>query len=200
MKLIIRTIIILLFFILFGCLFSSIHKKKITVLCSSSDNISSNYFNNVEKLIKKIDPSKVVIVNGGGTGLMGHVDQTFKSIGGETIRANYIGFIKSGEKYDFLYNSLAERTEQLLGAGEEYLFLPGGLGTAWEFFESLTENNTGITNKKIYVYNMNGYFDKLLQFIHDADKQKFIRFELSKLNLYVSDNIDDIADRINGKK
>jgi len=200
MKFIIWSIIFLLFFIFIGSLFSSIHKKKLTVLCSSSDNISSNYFTNVEKLIKKIDPSKIVIVNGGGSGLMGHVDQTFKSIGGETIRANYIGFIKSGEKYDFLYNSLGERTEQLLGAGEEYLFLPGGLGTAWEFFEALTENNTGITNKKIYVYNMNGYFDILLQFIHNANTQKFIRFELSKLNMYVSDNIDDIADKINGKR
>jgi uncharacterized protein (TIGR00730 family) len=58
---------------------------------------------------------------------------------------------------------------------EAFIALPGGFGTLEELFEIITWNQIGLINKPVVVYNLNGYFDSLIQMIDHAVESGFIR-------------------------
>lgn len=54
------------------------------------------------------------------------------------------------------------------------IVLPGGLGTLDELFEMLTWNQLKIHDKKVYILNSSGYYNGLIQFLRNAEKEKFL--------------------------
>ena len=54
------------------------------------------------------------------------------------------------------------------------VILPGGMGTLDELFEMLTWNNLKIHNKKVFIINVNGYYDALIQLLDTMDAQGFM--------------------------
>lgn len=60
---------------------------------------------------------------------------------------------------------------ELCGAA---FILPGGNGTMDEFFEMITWNSLKIHSKKIYLLNIGGYYDKLIDFMIGMEKSGFL--------------------------
>ncbi|CCE82318.1 Piso0_002038 [Millerozyma farinosa CBS 7064] len=61
--------------------------------------------------------------------------------------------------------------------GEEadaFVALPGGYGTLEELMEVVTWFQLNIHNKPIIIYNVDGFYDGLMQFIQDAIKSEFV--------------------------
>lgn len=58
--------------------------------------------------------------------------------------------------------------------GEAGLVLPGGMGTLDELFEMLTWNNLKIHNKKVFILNIEGYYDALILLLNEMDKEGFM--------------------------
>ena len=60
------------------------------------------------------------------------------------------------------------------GPGSGFIALSGGFGTLEELMEVITWNQLGIHEKGIVVYNVDGYYDGLLQWIRTAVSAGFI--------------------------
>jgi hypothetical protein len=58
-----------------------------------------------------------------------------------------------------------------------FVALPGGYGTLEEFFEVLTWNQIGTHCKPCVLFNQDGFFDALLQFLDHIEGSGFIRAE-----------------------
>jgi uncharacterized protein (TIGR00730 family) len=172
------------------------NKTNITVFCSSKDDIDKKYKTESEKLINLLDVDKITLVYGGNnTGLMRIVNDTYKKKNGQVISVNYKKFAKMHN--DYIYDTLEERQNKLVELGDAYLILPGGLGTAYELFQVLVKNNINDFRKKIYIFNVYGFFDDLLTYITKLNKIKFISGGFNSMNMYISNNAIDIANKIN---
>jgi uncharacterized protein (TIGR00730 family) len=57
------------------------------------------------------------------------------------------------------------RKEMMISLSDAFLVLPGGYGTLEELFEVLTWHAIRIHQKPIVLININGFYDKLLEFL-----------------------------------
>ena len=95
------------------------------------------------------------------------------------------------------YRDLSDNEKKLIELGDAYLILPGGCGTHYEFFQILTQNDIGETNKSIFLYNVNNIFDELIKHISNLHEKGFITKDFKKLNLFIVNNDTEIANLIN---
>ena len=61
------------------------------------------------------------------------------------------------------------------GPGSGFIALSGGYGTMDELMEAITWNQLGIHDKGIVVYNVEGYFDGLLEWVNGSVEAGFVR-------------------------
>lgn len=65
--------------------------------------------------------------------------------------------------------------EVLAGApGSGFIALSGGYGTLEELMEVVTWNQLGIHNRGVVVFNVEGYWDGLLQWIRNSVETGFV--------------------------
>ena len=72
---------------------------------------------------------------------------------------------------------------------------PGGFGTFDELFELLTWNNLGIPDKKVYLLNINGYYDALIQLLENMDQQGFM-YDSWKTRLIAFDSVSSFMNAL----
>jgi len=170
----------------------------LTVFCSSKINIHNNYFNQSRKLISLLDPKKINLVYGGGTtGLMGCVRNTWLENNGNLITSNMKKFAEKGIEDTYLFDNINDRQKKLVELGDIYLALPGGYGTHYEVLEVMTNNDIKEANKPIFILNTNNIFDNLLFHIKNLHEEGFVTRNLDEINVFVSSEPEDIANKIN---
>ncbi|CAL9730455.1 hypothetical protein MOUN0_J05996 [Monosporozyma unispora] len=79
---------------------------------------------------------------------------------------------------------------------DAFVAMPGGYGTMEEIMECITWSQLGIHNKPVVLFNINGFYDKLLDFISESIANGFI----SKKNgdiLQVATTAQEVIDKIN---
>ncbi len=94
---------------------------------------------------------------------------------------------------------MAERKQKMLELSDAFIALPGGFGTLDELSEILTFNQLRISDKPLGFFNVNNYFDHLLQFFDHATDSGFVRNE-HRNNLIVSSDINDLMKRMSDYK
>jgi len=112
----------------------------------------------------------------------------------------YAAKFKNDNKIDeYLYDSISNdaREKKLIDIGNEYLILPGGIGTTFEFVFAMFKNNVHDFNENIFILNVNNFYDIFLQYLNLLDSQKLIKGGIKSLNIYVSSDPIDIANKIN---
>ncbi|MBC8319983.1 MAG: TIGR00730 family Rossman fold protein [Bacteroidetes bacterium] len=92
--------------------------------------------------------------------------------------------------------TMAERKEKMVEISDAFIALPGGFGTFDELLEVLTYNQLVISDKPVGILNIEGYFDKLLEFFDHAVNAGFVRKE-HRNNLIVSSNINGLMKKMN---
>jgi len=60
------------------------------------------------------------------------------------------------------------------GKGSGFVALPGGYGTLEELMEVVTWNQLGIHNRGVVVYNVEGYWDGLLEWVRKSVEAGFV--------------------------
>lgn len=155
-------------------------------------------------LARAFHANNITLVYGGGTvGLMGEIARTLVSLSGPdsvqgVIPDALIQFEQEGRPgtenatagKPNIDESIYGRTtvvpdmhtrKQLMakkvmqgGAGSGFVALSGGYGTLEELMEVITWNQLGIHGKGIVVYNVEGYFDGLIQWVQSAVSAGFI--------------------------
>lgn len=156
---------------------------KVCVFAAASNNIDPLYMEAAQQLGSKLAQQGHQLVFGGGSyGLMGAMARGFYQQDGYIISVSPKLFNRAGvlfEGFDELYltEDLKQRKEVMLKLSDAFITLPGGTGTMDEFFEVYAHNQLGYCNKPLILYNINGFYDSLYQFLKQACKEQFISAE-----------------------
>jgi predicted Rossmann-fold nucleotide-binding protein len=70
---------------------------------------------------------------------------------------------------------MRERKHIMEDKADAFVIAPGGIGTFEEFFEVLTLKQLARHKKPIIFYDIYGYYNKLMDFMEYAAKERFIR-------------------------
>ncbi len=163
---------------------------------ASGTEIDKVYIEQTELLGEKLAKLGHSLVFGGGKfGLMGAAARGFRKGGGH-ITGVIPTFFKD---YDVIYDcdefqwpeTMHERKKYMEDNSDAFIITPGGIGTYEEFFEVLTLKQLARLSKPIVVFNVNGFFDKLLSVIDDNVRDGFIRPQTPEL-FKVTDSIDEV--------
>ncbi|MBQ8018255.1 MAG: TIGR00730 family Rossman fold protein [Methanobrevibacter sp.] len=169
---------------------------KICLYGSGSRKIDEIYTDEAYELGCRIAQDNHTLVFGGGdTGMMGSCargvhDNAGKSIG---IAPEWIGgFEPLCEKCsEFIYvDSMDERKKKFVENSDAFIISPGGIGTLDEFFEIITLKKLKQHDKKIIVFNINHFYDKMIEMIDEMGDKGFL-YKQEELFL-IADSIDEI--------
>jgi hypothetical protein len=140
------------------------------------DDISSQ----LKKIAEGIPNDKFRVVYGGGnSGLMGVIPKRYSEVGGRVTGIDADMFVKRFGRTEFgdleVYDTFNERQMRLIQRSDIVLVLPGGVGTISELFDVLTLNDLNLKKTKVIIYNYNGFYDEIIQFIHKRQQEGFIK-------------------------
>lgn len=175
---------------------------KICVFCGSSTGKSEIYKNEAIKLAEFFVENNITLVYGGANvGIMKILAETMLDHGKEVIgimpkllvdkEVAHFGITEM-----IVVNSMAERKEKMVEISEAFIALPGGFGTLDELSEILTFNQLRIIDKPLGILNVNGFFDKLLEFFDYAVAEGYVRAE-HRNNIIVDSDIKNLLTRMN---
>lgn len=179
----------------------------VCVFGAASDLIDKSYIETAEKLGEMIGKRGHNLVFGAGNnGMMGAVARGVKREN-RHITGVIPEFFKE-EKIEHIFkecdeiiytDTMAQRKTKMGELADAFIIVPGGVGTFEEMFEVITLKQLGRHTKPIALYDINGYYDKLEDFLEYSQKQKFIREECS-LIYCISDDPEEVLNYIENDK
>ncbi|MBN2616220.1 MAG: TIGR00730 family Rossman fold protein [Bacteroidales bacterium] len=92
-------------------------------------------------------------------------------------------------------DTMAKRKQKMVELSDYFIALPGGFGTLDELSEVMTLNQLRICDKPVGILNINGYFDKLLDFIDHSVEAGFVRPEYRR-NLMFSSSVSELVEKL----
>lgn len=173
----------------------------ICVYGASSNSIDRIYHDTAYSLGAAIARhGHTLVYGGGGNGVMGASADGAYDNKGTVIGIAPTFFTVDGVLYDkcteFIYTeTIRERKQILEDRSDAFVIAPGGIGTFDEFFEILTLKQLEKHNKPIAIFNINGYYDLMLDMLEHTAKNNFMKEK--SLELYeVFTDIEKMLDYI----
>lgn len=117
-----------------------------------------------------------LVYGAGDVGLMGETARATQAAGGRTFGVIPVHLIsREVGKRDLtqfvITENMHERKKVMFMNANAIVTLPGGAGSLDELFEVMTWRQLGLHTKPIYLLNINGYWDKLIDLIdHMIDR------------------------------
>ncbi len=145
-----------------------------------------------------------LVFGAGSTGEMGAASRGFKK-GGGSIHGVVPRFFKESlnefVNWDCDELTLTETMRERKGVMEDlsdaFVITPGGAGTFEEFFEVLTLKQLGRHRKPIAIYNIDGYYDHMVDTIKYSIQTEFIKPNCKKLfKVFNETQFDEMIDYI----
>ena len=174
--------------------------KNICVFCGSNPGKNPQRLLQAYKVGEALAKRKLRLIYGASNlGLMGQVAKAVLDNNGEVIGIMPEIFASTVEQPDLseliITKDMKERKALMLEKADGFITLPGGFGTLEEFFEMITLNQIGYHKKPSAILNIDGFYDKLLEFIDQLINEGFIR-PAHRAALIVSDSIEEILDKM----
>ena len=172
-------------------------RLKVCVFCGSSMGHHSIYHQAAAELGRAIAERQQILVYGGGRiGLMGLLADAALAAGGRVIGVipEFLAtkeISHPGVTETYTVSSMHIRKAMMADLADQFIALPGGLGTYDEFCEIATWAQLGLHTKPIGLLNLNGFFDGMIQQIERAVADGFCRAEHRQLFL-----VDDHVERL----
>lgn len=144
---------------------------KIFISCSSSEEIKEEYKVVSKYLIKELSKENDLVFGCADRGLMGICYTTFlnnkRNIYG-VCNEKYIDDVKDLKLTEIKYVKSFEEANTIFGKiSDLILVLPGSFGTLSELVDLLEEKRTGIHNKEIILFNINGFYDDMINMFNN---------------------------------
>ena len=141
-----------------------------------------------------------LVYGGGRVGLMGAVADAVLAAGGSAVGVLPEGLVAKEVGHAGLDRleitaTLHERKSRMAELAAGFVALPGGMGTLDELAEALTWAQLGIHSKPIGLLNVDGYYDRLLDYLDIAAEERFLRAEHREM-LLVAETPGDLIDRL----
>lgn len=172
--------------------------NRIGVFCAASDRIDPVYMEKAEELGAWIgDRKKWLVYGGSNAGLMEAIARAVKEHGGQVMGIVPMLLEEKGRVSTLLdvvfpTDNLSDRKDLMLQESDVLVALPGGIGTLDEIFHVLASGAIGYHDKQVILYNINGFWDGLLDFLHGLEAQQFIHRPLSD-GLKVAGSFDELT-------
>lgn len=154
--------------------------KNICVFASSSNSLSSVYYETASELGKLIAENGYNIVYGGSRrGMMYACASKVKEFGGKVcgIMPHKIADFGCSNPEDcdefILTEGMRERKALLDEKSDAIIALPGGYGTLEELAEIIVQKQLGYNNKAIVILNTNNFYKGLIEFFEETISQNF---------------------------
>ena len=154
---------------------------RIAVFCGSSRKSPKALLESARIVGQELGRRRHTLIYGGGrTGLMGAVADAALAAGGRVIGVIPQSLVERevahpGLSQLVVVNTLFERKQEMMDRSDAFCALPGGLGTLDELFEVITWEVLGMQHKPCALFNVGGYYDPLLDFLHGAMRADFIK-------------------------
>jgi uncharacterized protein (TIGR00730 family) len=161
--------------------------KRVCVFCGSTNGRGDLYTEPTRELGREMCRRGLGLVFGAGhIGLMGVLADSVLQTGGEAIGVIPRVLVDRELAHEGLTDlrivtTMHERKALMAELADSFLALPGGFGTADEFFEMLTWTQLKLQAKPIGLLNVNGFFDPLLAWIDRAVAENFIKLRHRQL-------------------
>lgn len=155
--------------------------RRICVFCGSNDGNDPSFTRAAHDLGKHLATHKIGVVYGGArVGMMGALADGALGAGGEVIgvipeKLQALEVTHQELSELFVVESMHARKAMMAHLADAFIALPGGWGTLEEVFEVTTWTQLNYHRKPVGLLNVNGYFDKILDFVHHAVATGFIR-------------------------
>lgn len=175
--------------------------RRICVYCGSGVGGHDGYADAARALGRALAERGMGLVFGGGRiGMMGVLAETVLQGGGEVIGVIPRDLMDKGLGLTTVTSlrvveSMHARKAMMTDLADGFIAMPGGFGTAEEFFEALTWAQLGLHIKPCGLLNVKGYFDHLIRFIDHAVEQQFIDAAHRAL-LLVDDSPEALLDKL----
>ncbi len=175
--------------------------KKICIFCGSSMGFDPIYKEKAAELGHVLaDHGCELLFGGGSVGLMKVIADVMMERGCKvtgTITKHLLDMHVGHDGIDELIvvESMAERKKILEDMADGFIALPGGIGTMDEFFEAYVLSQLRVFDKPVALYNVNGYYDGIVEFIKHIADEGFMRREHAE-NLIVSDDAKDLLGKM----
>lgn len=160
----------------------------ITVYCGSKTGNDPEFSVVAEELGKWIGQEKHSLIYGGSdVGLMGIVANTAMENGAKAIGVFPTSLSGREDPHPglsemIIVESIDERKEKMMELGDVFIALPGGPGTLEEISQVASLARVEQLSGKCIVFNVNGYYDSLLDLFNSMEGQKFIsQYERNKV-------------------
>lgn len=147
--------------------------RAVCVFCGSSPGNDPKYLQAATDLGETLKAAGVewVVYGGGSTGLMGRIADSALAAGLKVYGVQP-DFLDEREKSHtgitklIVVPSMHTRKQLMARRADAFLTLPGGIGTLEEFCEIFTWAQLGLHRKPIGLYNLEGYYDPLIEYMN----------------------------------
>ncbi|PID47919.1 MAG: TIGR00730 family Rossman fold protein [Proteobacteria bacterium] len=153
---------------------------KIAIYCGSNKGNNKIYEKEAKKLGKYFAKHDIGLVYGGGNiGIMGVIADSVMKNGGHVCGV-ITEFLKDKEAAHkgiselIVTKNMHKRKKLMIDLADAFVALPGGAGTMDEIFEAWTWLQIGLYKKPCGFYNINGFYDKLMEFLLHMNKEGFL--------------------------
>ena len=175
--------------------------KKITVYCGSKKGDSTIYETASRALAQEMIKRDLSLVYGAGrVGLMGVIADEMLSGGKEVLGIIPQKLVDREVAHQgctelIIVETMRDRKWLMAERGDGFIAMPGGIGTLEELFEIMTLNQLHYIQKPLALYNVNGYYDKLIDFLNYAMGEGFLYPDQEDM-LIISDDPSDLLDQM----
>ena len=165
--------------------------KSLTIYCSSSEKLTSDYYNLSNELGLYLANKSIKIIYGGGNaGMMGRISKSSHSSGGKVVGIipRFLATkasINTNITKTIIVKNMSERKRKLFQMGDSFLILPGGPGTIEEATEIISWKLLGIHSKEIIIFNFNKYWDPFIKMYDNSKNERFGNKNLQNITKHV---------------
>lgn len=175
--------------------------KYICVYSSSSNVVDKEYFVAARQLGTQMAQRGMGLIFGGGVvGLMGEMAKAVHDFGGKVIGVIPEALNQEGIVYEqcdelIVTEGLRERKALMDEKAEGFIALPGGFGTLEELLEIITLKQLRYHNKPIVIFNVNGFYNGLIQLFENIIERRFAKVDCRDL-YFVTQDVKEVLSYI----
>ena len=152
----------------------------ICVYCGSRSGLNPAYAAAAAQVGHWIGSHGGQLVYGGGkSGLMGIVADAALQSGASVVGVIPKALVEKEWAHQgctelYVVDTMHDRKRMMAERADAFLALPGGIGTFEELFEVWTWRQLGYHDKPIGILNVEGYYDRMMEFLASSVKEQFL--------------------------
>ena len=176
--------------------------KKVCIFCGARTGNSPEIIEKTKELVALLAAQDYDLVYGGGSsGLMGLIADEFLAHGREVIGVRPVILLSEEITHQGVTQMIETedmfiRKQKMVELSDAFIALPGGVGTLDEIVEVFTLNKVKHIQKPCGVFNINGFYDKLIDLLNVFVENEYMDKE-SMDELIVEDTAAGLVNSIN---